>query len=57
MLNRTRHDLVQFRHPFQLRDEPHPCAAGAWMVRTEEELLEGLSFLRLAPHRDDDPPA
>lgn len=44
MQHRTRQEIVQFRRPFQLRGEPKPCAAGAWVVRTEEELLEGLSF-------------
>ncbi len=44
MLTRTRQDVVVFRRPFLLRGEDRPCPAGAWLVQTEEELIQSLSF-------------
>lgn len=44
MLTRTREDVVLFRRPFRLSGEDHPCPAGAWLVQTEEELIQSLSF-------------
>ena len=44
MLTRTRQDLVVFRRPFQLHGEEVACPAGTWVVQTEEELLQSLSF-------------
>ncbi|MBX9702359.1 MAG: hypothetical protein K2X74_23175 [Acetobacteraceae bacterium] len=44
MLTRTRHDVVEFRRPFRLAGEDMPCPAGRWIVQTEEELIEPLSF-------------
>lgn len=45
MITRTRIERVTFREPFALGglDEAQP--AGVYRVDTEEELLEGLSFL------------
>ena len=44
MQNRTRREDIVFRRPFALKGwaEPHP--AGAYVVDTEEELIQGLSF-------------
>lgn len=44
MTTRTRAETVTFRHPFMLSglDEMQP--AGHYIVETEEELLEPLSF-------------
>ena len=44
MTTRTRAETVTFRHPFMLSclDDVQP--AGAYVIETEEELLEGLSF-------------
>ncbi|MBY0330741.1 MAG: hypothetical protein K2X49_08725 [Acetobacteraceae bacterium] len=44
MLTRTRLDLVVFRRPFHLRGEEAACPAGTWVVQTEEDLLQSLSF-------------
>ena len=44
MTTRTRAETITFRHPFMLSglDEPQP--AGHYIIETEEELLEALSF-------------
>ena len=45
MSSRTTTTTVTFAHPFSLSglDEPHP--AGTYTVQTDEEPIEGLSFL------------
>lgn len=44
MTSRTRREDLVFSRPFRLRGwkEPHP--AGTYILETEEELIEGLSF-------------
>lgn len=44
MLTRTRQSELVFRRPFHLPGEDRPCPAGTWLVETEEELLQFLSF-------------
>jgi hypothetical protein len=45
MLNRTRRVDVVFRHPFRLQGWVEAQPAGTYAVETEEELIEGLSFV------------
>ena len=44
MPNRTRREHLIFERPFRLKGwaEPHP--AGTYVLETEEELIEGMSF-------------
>lgn len=44
MLTRTQRSLLVFARPFRLMGEPRRQPAGTYLVETEEELLEGLSF-------------
>jgi hypothetical protein len=44
MLNRTRHEDMVFRRPFALKGWTELQPAGTYVVETEEELIEGLSF-------------
>jgi hypothetical protein len=44
MPTRTHEAVVVFRRPFQIKGEDAPFPAGAWLVETEEEMLEALSF-------------
>jgi hypothetical protein len=44
MLSRTQRSTLVFARPFRLNGEPRPQPAGTYLVETEEELLEGLSF-------------
>ena len=44
MTTRTSKRTVTFRRPFTLGDTAHPWPAGIYVVETDEELLEGLSF-------------
>jgi hypothetical protein len=44
MLTRTHREAMIFRHPFMLKGWTEPQPAGAYIVETEEELIEGLSF-------------
>lgn len=44
MNNRTRVEDIVFRRPFRLRGLPELQPAGTYVVETEEELIEGLSF-------------
>lgn len=45
MLNRTLRVDVVFRHPFRLQGWVEAQPAGTYIVETEEELIEGLSFI------------
>lgn len=58
MQTRTHEEVVVFRHPFRLRGETADLPAGAWLVETEETLIEALSFpawrrtaTTIRPHR------
>lgn len=44
MESRTQRDTVVFRHPFTLTSEPGSQPAGTYVIETEEEMVEGLSF-------------
>lgn len=44
MQTRTHAEVVVLRHPFRLRGEQTSLPAGAWLVETEETLIEALSF-------------
>lgn len=44
MLTRTQRSTLVFARPFSLKGEPRRQPAGTYLVETEEELLEGLSF-------------
>jgi hypothetical protein len=44
MLTRTQRTTLVFAKPFSLTTEPRPQPAGTYLVETEEELLESLSF-------------
>jgi hypothetical protein len=44
MTSRTTYTTITFAHPFCLSGFDAPQPAGSYTVRTEEELLEGLSF-------------
>lgn len=44
MLTRTQSTTLVFRRPFSLKSIGAAQPAGTYMVETEEELLEGLSF-------------
>ena len=45
MTTRTSRKTVTFTHPFQLSGMDEVQPAGTYMVETDEELIEGLSFL------------
>ena len=45
MATRTKEILVRFAHPFALEGVEHELPAGQYRVVTEEEPIEGLSFL------------
>ena len=45
MTLRTHRETLVFTHPFTLSGVEDVQAPGAYMVQTDEELLEGLSFL------------
>ena len=42
---RTRRETVTFARPFRLRGVDEPQPAGAYTVETDEEPIEGLSFM------------
>jgi hypothetical protein len=42
---RTRRETVTFARPFRLRGVDGPQPAGAYPVETDEEPIEGLSFM------------
>jgi hypothetical protein len=44
MLTRTNRASVTFYHPFELRGVDRLLPAGSYLVVTDEELIEGLSF-------------
>jgi hypothetical protein len=44
MASRTTYTTVTFANPFSLSGFDRPQPGGSYTVRTEEELLEGLSF-------------
>ena len=44
MTIRTTYRTLSFAHPFQLRDMDGPSPAGAYVVETDEELVQDLSF-------------
>ena len=44
MPNRIQHETMVFRRPFRLRGWSEAQPAGTYVVETEEELIEGLSF-------------
>jgi hypothetical protein len=45
MTTRTSDTVVCFRHPFSLKGVDRMLAPGEYRVTTEEEAIEGLSFL------------
>jgi hypothetical protein len=44
MMIRTTYRTLSFTHPFQLKDMDAPRPAGAYIVETDEERLQELSF-------------
>ena len=44
MMIRTTYRTLSFAHPFQLKDMDAPRPAGAYIVETDEERLQELSF-------------
>jgi len=44
MLTRTQRSTLVFARPFSVNGEARRQPAGTYMVETDEELLEGLSF-------------
>ena len=44
MTIRTTYRTLSFIHPFQLKDMDAPRPAGRYIVETDEERLQGLSF-------------
>lgn len=44
MLSRTRNSTVTFQHPFTLDGADKLLPAGTYLVETQEELLQSLSF-------------
>jgi hypothetical protein len=42
---RSTHDMITFRHPFELAELPGTQPPGTYMVVTDEEEIPGLSFL------------
>lgn len=44
MTLRTTYRTLSFAHPFQLKDMDAPRPAGAYVVETDEERLQDLSF-------------
>jgi hypothetical protein len=44
MTIRTTYRTLSFVHPFQLKDMDEPRPAGAYVVETDEEHLQDLSF-------------
>ena len=44
MSSRTTHTTVTFEHPFSLKGLDGPQAPGTFNVRSDEELMEGMSF-------------
>jgi hypothetical protein len=44
MIARTREKMVSFTKPFVLEGVDHPIPAGEYRVKTDEELIEGISF-------------
>lgn len=44
MTIRTTYRTLSFVHPFQLKDMDEPRPAGAYVVETDEERLQELSF-------------
>jgi len=45
MTIRTTRTTVTFKHPFSLQGADGPLPAGDYQVLTDEELIDGLSFL------------
>jgi hypothetical protein len=44
MIARTREKMVSFTKPFVLAGVDHALPAGEYRVKTDEELIEGISF-------------
>jgi hypothetical protein len=44
MIARTREKMVSFTKPFVLEGVDHALPAGEYRVKTDEELIEGISF-------------
>ena len=44
MIARTREKMVSFAKPFVLAGVDHALPAGEYRVKTDEELIEGISF-------------
>jgi hypothetical protein len=45
MTDRTTESEITFTHPFQLSAFLRPMAAGTYRVTTDEDLIQGLSYL------------
>ena len=44
MTQRSRREIVHFKHPFRIKGIDRLLPAGAYEVVTDEETIEGLSF-------------
>ena len=45
MTMRSRRETITFRHPFRIKGIDRQLPAGPYEVITDEEMIEGLSFL------------
>jgi hypothetical protein len=45
MTVRSRRETITFKHPFRIRGVDRLLPAGAYEVITDEEMIEGLSFV------------
>ena len=55
MSTRTDHRTVTFTQPFHLDGIEGLQPPGAYLVDTDEETIDELSFVGVAPHGDHDP--
>jgi hypothetical protein len=44
MTTRSRRETVHFKHPFRIKGIDRLLSPGAYVVITDEEMIEGLSF-------------
>jgi hypothetical protein len=45
MTMRSRREIITFRHPFRIEGVDQLLSAGTYEVITDEEMIEGLSFV------------
>jgi hypothetical protein len=48
MTTRSRRETITFKHPFRIKGIDRLLPPGAYEVITDEEMIEGLSFRRVA---------